>query len=414
MNTRRVVITGMGAVSPAGMGVSVLWERLIQARVCIGPLTRLDSAFFGLHVAGEVPSFAPERYMDKKEARRMDRFSQFAMAAAAMAVEQSGLDFAKIDSTRAGVIVGSGIGGMETIEREHEKLLKSDSPRVTPLLVPMIIGNMAAGNIAIRYGLGGICSCEVTACSSGTHSIGTAFRAIKHGYADVMLAGASEAPITALAVAGFLQLSALTTATDPLRASIPFDAERAGFVIGEGAGMLVLESLESAQQRGAEILGEIVGFGSTGDGYHMTAPRPDGQGAARAMRDAMLEGGIAPEQVGYINAHGTGTQANDGTETRAIKSALGEAASSVAVSSTKSCTGHLLGAAGAVEAILSVQALRDSWLPPTLGYRVPDPECDLDIVPNQGRFADIEYALSNSLGFGGHNATLAMRRYSGE
>lgn len=412
MVNRRVVVTGIGAVTPLGLTAQESWENVKKGVCGIGPVTLFDAEPYRAKLAGEVKGFAPENYMDRKEARRMDRFCQLAMAAAVQAMEDSGLDLEAIDRTRFATHIGCGVGGLGTTERESVNLDHGGPGKVAPLLVPMIIVDMAPGLIAMRYGLKGTCTSVVTACASGTNAVGDAFRMIKHGYADYCLTGGAEAAVTTLSFAGFTKIQALTERTDPMRASIPFDKERDGFVMGEGAGILILEERESALKRGAKIYGEIVGYGSTCDAYHMTAPDPDGAGAAAAMRQALHEAGIQPKQVGYINAHGTSTPPNDRVETIAIKAVFPEGGIPP-ISSTKSMTGHLLGATGAVEAIFSLQAMADSFLPPTIGFQVPDPECDLDIVPNEGRSAQIEYALSNSMGFGGHNAALLMRKEGG-
>ena len=346
----------------------------------------------------------------KKECKRLDRFEQLGLVAAHEAIEDSGLDLEKEDLERIGVIVGSGIGGLQSIETECIKLENGKSKRVSPFFIPMAIINLVAGNIAIKYGLKGPCTSVVTACATGTNSIGDAFRLIKHGYADVMVAGGAEAPITRIGIGGFNGMKALNTCNDPQKASIPFDKDRSGFVMGEGAGLLVIESLEHAQNRGAHIYAEICGYGSTCDAYHITSPIPDGSGAAKAMNDALKEGGITPDQVSYINAHGTSTQLNDKFETNAIKKVFGED-TKVPVSSTKSMTGHLLGAAGAIEAVICAKALEDGFIPPTIGYTTPDECLDLDYVPNVGRKQDLEYALTNSLGFGGHNAVLLLKKW---
>jgi len=408
---KRVVITGMGCVTPLGNDLNTFWENIKNGQCGIDEITRFDTENFEVKLAAEVKNFDPALYMDKKEARRMDLYSQYAVASAKMALNDSKLDLESLDKERFGVIVGSGIGGIGTIEKEHEKLLAKGPKRVSPLLIPMIIGNMAAGNIAIQFGAKGICSTVVTACATGSHAIGEAFNTIQKGRADVIIAGGAEASITPLSVAGFMTLQALNTAHDKKRASIPFDAERNGFVMGEGAGILILESLEHALKRGAKIYAEIVGYGATCDAYHITSPDPEGDGAARAMIEAMDEGGVKPEEVAYINAHGTSTPLNDKFETAAIKLAFKEAAQNVAISSTKSMTGHLLGAAGAIEGIVCVKAIEEGFIPPTIGYKKPDPECDLDYVPNIGRKQEIQYALSNSLGFGGHNASLLFKKY---
>lgn len=408
---KRVVITGMGCVTPVGNDLNTFWENIKNGQCGIDEITRFDTENFEVKLAAEVKDFDPSLYMDKKEARRMDLYSQYAVAASKMAVDDAKLDIESIDKERFGVIVGSGIGGIGTIEKEHEKMLAKGPKRVSPLLIPMIIGNMAAGNIAIQFGAKGICSTVVTACATGSHAIGEAFNTIQRGRADVIIAGGAEASITPLSVAGFMTLQALSTARDKKRASIPFDAERNGFVMGEGAGILILESLDHAIKRGAKIYAEIVGYGATCDAYHITSPDPEGHGAARAMIEAMNEAGVKPEEVAYINAHGTSTPLNDKFETAAIKLAFGEAAKNVAISSTKSMTGHLLGAAGAIEGIVCIKAIEEGFIPPTIGYEKLDPECDLDYVPNAGRKQELNYALSNSLGFGGHNASLLFKKY---
>jgi len=408
---KRVVITGMGCVTPLGNSVESFWENTKAGKCGIDKITHFDTEDFQVKLAGEVRDFDPSLYMDKKEARRMDLYSQYAVAAAKMAVDDSKLNLDSIVKERFGVIVGSGIGGIGTIEKEHEKMLQKGPRRVSPLLIPMIISNMAAGNIAIQFGARGICSTVVTACATGSHAIGEAFNTIQRGRADIIIAGGAEAGITPISVAGFSSLTALTLATDKYRASIPFDADRSGFVMGEGSGIVILESLEHAIKRGAKIYGEVVGYGASCDAYHITSPDPDGDGAARAMLEAMDEGGITPKEVSYINAHGTSTPLNDKFETAAIKLAFKEEAKNVAISSTKSMTGHLLGAAGAIEAIICIKSLGEDFIPPTIGYKNPDPECDLDYVPNVGRKCEVNYALSNSLGFGGHNASLLFKKY---
>jgi 3-oxoacyl-[acyl-carrier-protein] synthase II len=406
---RRVVITGMGAITPIGNNVEEFFNNVKAGKCGIDFIDVFDTEAYSVKLAAEVKNFDPKNYMDTKEARRMDRFSQFAMAAAKEAVEDSGIDINKINSERFGVIVGSGIGGLENIEKEVKTLNEKGPKRVNPLFIPMIITNMAAGNIAIKFGAKGICTNVVTACATGTHSIGEAFRSIKHGYSDVILAGGTEGSITPLAVAGFSALTALSNSKNPVRASIPFDKERDGFVLGEGAGILVVEEYEHAKARGAKIYAEIVGYGATCDAYHITSPAPGGEGGARAMLLAMEEAGITSKDVSYINAHGTSTPTNDRLETAAIKQALGEDAYKVPVSSTKSMIGHLLGAAGAVEAVICVKAIQDNFIPATIGLTVSDEECDLDYVPGTGRNAKISYAMSNSLGFGGHNATIVFK-----
>jgi 3-oxoacyl-[acyl-carrier-protein] synthase II len=407
----RVVITGMGAITPIGNDLNTFWNSIKNGECGIDFITAFDTENFTTKLAAEVKNFNPTDYMDFKEAKRMDRFSQLAVAAAKEAVEDSKMDLDSIDRERFGVIVGAGIGGIGTTEAQHTVLSEKGAKRVTPLLIPMIISNMAAGNIAIHFGAKGICTNVVTACATGSHSIGDAFRNIKHGYADVVLAGGTEASITPLSVAGFSSLTALSKSEDPKRASIPFDLERDGFVMGEGAGIVMLESLEHAKARGAKIYGEIVGYGSTCDAYHITSPAPDGEGGARAMKLAINEAGITATDISYINAHGTSTPYNDKFETAAIKTVLGEDAYKVPVSSTKSMTGHLLGAAGAVEAIVCLKAMEEGFIPPTVGLTTPDPECDLDYVPNVGRKSELKYTMSNSLGFGGHNATLVFKRW---
>lgn len=408
---RRVVITGMGAVTPIGNDVNEFWNNAKEGKLGIDFVTLVDKELIDVKIAAEVKDFDPETLIGKKECKRLDRFSQFALIAADEAIRNSGIDLEKEDLDRFGVMLGSGIGGFETIEAECSKLATGKSKRVTPFFIPMAIVNLGAGNVAIKYGLRGPCTSAVTACATGTNNIGDAFRTIKHGYADVMLAGGAEAAITRLAISGFHSMKALNSNNDPKRASIPFDKERSGFVMGEGAGVLILESLEHAVSRGANIIAELVGYGSTCDAYHITSPAPDGSGAARAMKDAISEAGIKSEEVSYINAHGTSTELNDKFETAAIKAAFGEAAYNVPISSTKSMTGHLLGAAGAIEAIICAKALEDGFIPPTIGYKTKDEELDLDYVPNVGRKKELEYALTNSLGFGGHNATLLLKKW---
>ncbi len=405
----RVVITGMGAVSPVGNNVSDMWDSMREGICGIGEITQFDTSNFKVKIAGEVKDFDPTLYIEKKEAKRMDRFCTLGLTAASEAAEQSGIaDFA---GDRLGVCVGSGIGGMNTMYTESVRLYEKGPLRVSPLFVPTMITNILAGHIAIKYKAYGSCTSIVTACATGSHSIGEAYRQIKHGYLDAAFAGGSEAAITPLGVAGFVNLSALCESNDPKRASIPFDKERSGFVMGEGAGILVLESLEHAKKRGAKILGEICGYGSTCDAYHITAPEQSGSGAAKAIEMALADGGVKPQEVGYINAHGTSTHYNDLCETEAIKKAFGDAAYKVKISSTKSMTGHLLGAAGGIEAIACVKAIQSGVIPPTIGYTVPDPELDLDYTPNKVVKADIKYAMSNSLGFGGHNASLLFKKF---
>ena len=407
---RRVVITGMGAVTPIGNNVKELWEGVREGRCGIAPITSFDSSPQKVHLAGEVKGLDITSRIPKAEARKMARFTQLGVIAALEAFEQSGITPENTDYDRCGVLVSSGIGSLPTIEEEHDRGRERGWDRVSPFFIPMSITNMAAGAIAIRLGLRGMCSCVVTACAGGTNAIGDAFRQIRDGYAEAMVCGGAESSITGLAVGGFTSMKALCETNDPDRASIPFDRERSGFVMGEGAGILVLEEYEHAKARGARILGEIAGYGATCDAYHITAPAPGGEGAARCMAQALADAGLAPEEIGYINAHGTSTPMNDKCETAAIKAVFGEG-SCPPVSSTKSMTGHLLGAAGGVEAIVTALALEEGFLPATIHYREPDPECDLDVIPNQGRKAQAEAALSNSLGFGGHNATLALKRF---
>ena len=411
---RRVVITGMGAVSPIGNTAEEMWQSAREGRCGIGPITHFDTTNHKVKLAGEVKDLDFTPYLDKKELRRMDLFSQYAMVAAIQACRDSGLDYEKIDPTRFGVDISSGIGGINTIETEYERGREKGFDRVSPFFVPMDISNLAAGNVAIKLGAKGMCTCVVTACAGGSNAIGDAFRMIRDGYQELMLAGGSEAAVTKLAIGGFTSMKALCESDDPTRASIPFDAERSGFVMGEGAGVLMLEEYEHARARGAKIYAEIVGYGATCDAYHITSPAPGGEGGARAMVEAVKDAGIQPEDIDYINAHGTSTSLNDKFETAAVKAAFGDHAYKLAMSSTKSMTGHLLGAAGAIEAIITARALQDGFIPATINYRTPDPECDLDIVPNEGRKAELRYAMSNSLGFGGHNASLVLKKYEEE
>ena len=415
MSKRRVVVTGLGAVTPIGNNVEDFWAGIREGKVGIGPITKFDTTDYKVKIAAEVKDFNAKDHMDPRAARRMDPFCQYAVTAAKEAFEDAGLDMEKEDADRVGVIVGSGVGGLMTMEEQVTKMNDRGPARVSPLFITMTIGNMAAGNIAIRYGAKGICENVVTACATGTNAIGDAFRQIKDGRQDVMFAGGAEAAICRIGIAGFTNLTALSKNPDPKDACKPFDKNRDGFVMSEGAGVLIMEELEHAKARGAKIYGEIVGYGSNGDAYHITSPLPDGSGAAKAMKLAMEEAGITPEQVSYINAHGTSTHANEIGETAAIRLALGEeTAYKVPVSSTKSMTGHLLGAAGAVEAIICVKAMQDNFLPATINYKTPDPECDLDVIPNEGRKVDnVEYVLSNSLGFGGHNAVLCFKKWQG-
>ena len=409
--SKRVVITGMGAITPVGHCVEDYWKSLKEGVVGIGEITQFDAAGYKATLAAEVKNFNAKEYMDVKAARRMERFSQFAVAAAMEAMKQSGMDMSKEDPYRVGLSIGSGIGSLPCMEKEERRLLDKGPSRVSPMMVPLMISNMAAGNVSIQLGLKGKSLNVVTACATGTHSIGEAYRSIQCGDADVMLAGGTESAICPIGIAGFASLTALTESTDPMRASIPFDKDRGGFVMGEGAGVLVLESLEHARARNACVLAEIAGYGATSDAFHITSPAEDGMGAARAMMFAMNEAGVKPEEISYINAHGTGTHHNDLFETRAIRLALGAAADHVPVSSTKSMIGHLLGAAGAVEAIACVKSVEDSFVHPTAGLMHPDGGCDLDYVPQIGRQMPVDIVLSNSLGFGGHNATLLFRKF---
>lgn len=408
---RRVVITGLGAVTPIGNTVPEFWTNVRKGTVGIGEITGFDTKDFKVKLAAQVKDFHGEEKMDAKAARRMELFSQYAVAAAKEALEDAGLDLTKEDLFRAGVIVGSGIGSLSTIEKEYTKILEGRANRVDPLMVPRMISNMAAGNISIQLGIRGKCTNVVTACASGTNCIGDAFRAIQYGDAEIMFTGGAESCICPTGIAGFQALTALSQETDPLRASIPFDADRKGFVLGEGAGILVLEELEHARKRSARIYAELVGYGATGDAFHITSPCEDGSGAARAMELAMQEAEAEPDQIGYINAHGTGTHHNDLFETRAIKRAFGEAAKQVTVNSTKSMIGHLLGAAGAVEAIVCVKTLQEGFIHQTVGTKETDAECDLDYTIGAPKQKKLDYAMSNSLGFGGHNATILMKRY---
>lgn len=402
----------MGAITPIGNDVESFWQALKDKTLGIGPITYFDTADFKCKLAAEVKDFDAKAYMDPKTARRMEPFSQFAVAAAKQALDQSGIDMEKEDPFRVGVSVGSGIGSLQAMERSEKKLLEKGPSRVEPLLVPLMICNMAAGNVAIQFGLKGKCINVVTACATGTHSIGEAFRAIQYGEADVMVAGGTEASITPIGIAGFTSLTALNTTDDPKRASIPFDKDRNGFVMGEGAGVVVLESLKHAKARGANILAEVVGYGATCDAYHITSPAEDGSGAAKAMEFAMKDAEIMPEQVDYINAHGTSTHHNDLFETKAIRLALGDQAEKVKINSTKSMIGHLLGAAGGVEFITCVKSIQDSYVHATLGLEEPGEGCDLDYTQGDGVEMNVNYAISNSLGFGGHNASLIVKKFT--
>lgn len=411
MTKRRVVVTGVGAVTPLGNDAETTWKNVIDGVSGVGILTRLNPDEYPAKVVAEVKDFNVEEFIDKKDARKMDRFTHYAVAASLMAVKDSGLEINDANSHRVGVWIGSGIGGMETFENQFETFLNKGYRRVSPFFVPMMIPDMATGQVSITLGARGFNSCTVTACATGTNSIGDAFKVIQRGDADAMVTGGSEAPISRMAMAGFCANKALSTNPDPKSASRPFDANRDGFVMGEGAGIIVLEELEHALARGAKIYAEIVGYGATGDAYHITAPAPGGEGGARAMKMALDDAGLKPEDIAYINAHGTSTDYNDKFETLAIKEVFGDHAYQLAVSSTKSMTGHLLGAAGGIEAIFTVLALKNSVLPPTINYETPDPECDLDYIPNKARNQEIKAAISNSLGFGGHNATIAFTKY---
>ena len=411
MTKRRVVVTGIGAVSPLGNTIEDTWAAIKAGKSGVGPLTRVDAEKFSAKVAAEVKDFDIEQYVERKEARKMDRFTQYALAAALMAHKDSGLEVNESNAERVGVWIGSGIGGMETYEQQFLTFQERGARRVSPFFIPMLIPDMASGQVSIYLGAKGPNSCSVTACASGTNSIGDAFKVIERGDADVMITGGAEAPIVNMAIAGFTANTALTTNVDPATASRPFDKNRDGFVIGEGAGIVILEELEHAKARGAKIYAEVIGYGATGDAHHITAPAPEGEGAARAMQMALDTAGVTPSKVDYINAHGTSTPYNDLFETQAVKTVFGEHAYKLAMSSTKSMTGHLLGAAGGVEAIFTVLALQEGILPPTINLHEPDPACDLDYVPNEARQANIDYALSNSLGFGGHNASLLFKKY---
>ena len=412
MSKRRVVVTGLGTVCPVGNDVETMWENIKNGVCGIDEITHFDTTDFKVKLAGEIKNLNVEDYINKKEAKRLDRFSQLAMIASKQAYEDARLNPEEIDANRFGIILSSGIGGLETIENEKEKGLKKGYERVSPFFIPMAIGNLAAGNVAIMLGAKGACLDIVTACAAGTNSIGEAFKYVRDGYADIMLTGGAEASITTLGIGGFSSMKALSTATDKNRASIPFDAERNGFVMGEGAGALVLEEYEHAKKRGATIYAEIIGYGVSCDAFHMTAPDAEANGAAACFKMALNDAQISADDIDYINAHGTSTPLNDKLETLGVKKVFGED-TKVMLSSTKGNTGHLLGAAGAVEAIITVKSLQDGFVPGTINYSQPDPECNLDIVPNQGRKQDIQYAMSNSLGFGGHNACIVLKKYAG-
>lgn len=412
MDRRRVVVTGLGTVNPTGLSVDESWDNIRNGRSGIGLISLFDTTGFKTKVAAEVKDFDPLKRIDKKSAKRMARFAQFAVYASDEALEDSGLlGDENVDKKKIGVLISSGIGGIDVIEHEHDRGKAKGFERVSPFFVPMSIANMASAQVSIAHGLKGMCSCVVTACAGGSNAIGDAFHRIRDGYEDAFICGGAEACITDLVVGGFASLKALSASTDPERASIPFDADRNGFVIGEGCGILVLEELEHAKRRGAHIYAEIVGYGSNCDAYHITAPAPDGEGAADCMQIALDDGGVKKDEVDYINAHGTSTHLNDLGETQAIKRVFGDRAYKIPVSSTKSMTGHLLGGAGAIEGVFTAKAVSEGFIPPTVGLKNPDPECDLDYVPNVGREAGIRYAMSDNLGFGGHNACIVFGKY---
>lgn len=413
MMKRRVVVTGLGAITPIGNNVNDFWAGIKEGKVGIGPITRFDASEYKAKIAAEVKGFVAKEHMDFKAAKRMELFSQYAVAAAKEALEDSGIDLSKEDPFRAGVIVGSGIGSLSQVETSYAKIMEKGPNKANPLMVPLMISNMAAGNVSIQLGFRGKCTNVVTACATGTNCIGDAFRAIQYGDADIMCAGGTESCICPTGVAGFAGLTALSTSEDPMRASIPFDKDRNGFVMGEGAGIVMLEELEHAKARGAKIYAEVVGYGATGDAYHITSPIEDGSGAAKAMQLAMEEAGVEPKDVEYINAHGTSTHHNDLFETRAIKSAFGDAAKDVVINSTKSMVGHLLGAAGGVEFITCVKSIEEGFIHQTVGTKETDEDCDLNYAIGAPVEKEIHYAMSNSLGFGGHNATLLIRKYEG-
>ena len=408
---RRVVITGLGAITPIGNNVEDFWNGIKEGKCGIDTITAFDVSNFKVKLAAEVKNYNPEEFLDKRASRRLDKFAQFAIIAAREAMKDSGINKENTDMERVGVFIGSGMGGLDTIEKENKVCFEKGYDRISPMYIPMVISNMAAGNVAIDLGLRGESFSIATACASATHSIGEAYRAIKHGYQDVIFTGGTEASITPTGIAGFTNIKALSQAEDKTRASIPFDKERSGFVMGEGAGVIVLEELEHAKKRGAKIYAELVGYGASSDAYHITSPAPDGEGGARAMKNAISDAHIEAKDIDYINAHGTSTHLNDACETQAIKTALGEKSKTVMVSSTKGHTGHLLGAAGAVEAIACIKAIEDEFVPATINYKVPDEECDLDIVPNKGRKQKINFAMSNSLGFGGHNSSIIFKKF---
>jgi 3-oxoacyl-[acyl-carrier-protein] synthase II len=410
---KRVVITGLGAITPIGKNLADYWDGLLQGRSGVGAVTLFDASEHACQIAAEVKNFDPHEYLDKKDAKRMDRFAQFGVCASIQAIADAQLEINELNADQVGVLIGTGVGGLRIMEAQNEILLTKGPKKVSPFTIPMMIANMAAGLTAIHTGAKGPNSCTVTACAAGSHAIGDAFRLIQGGYAQAMICGGAEAAVTPLSFAGFSSAKALSTRNDsPENASRPFDRDRDGFVMGEGSGILVIEELEQALKRGARIYAEIVGYGMTCDAYHMTSPIPGGQGATKAMELALADGNLNPNQVDYINAHGTSTQANDSNETKAIKKALGERASQITVSSTKSMTGHLLGGSGGIEAVATVMAIANDRVPPTINLENPDPDCDLDYVPNSSREQEVNVALSNSFGFGGHNVTLAFKKYS--
>ena len=408
---RRVVVTGLGSITPIGNNVENFWKGIKEGKCGIDTITSFDISNFKVKLAAEVKNYNPEEFLDKRASRRLDKFAQFAIIAAREAMKDSGITNENTDMERVGVFIGSGMGGLDTIEKENKVCFEKGYDRISPMYIPMVISNMAAGNVAIDLSLRGESFSIATACASATHSIGEAYRAIKHGYQDVIFTGGTEASITPTGIAGFTNIKALSQAEDKTRASIPFDKERSGFVMGEGAAMIILEELEHAKKRGAKIYAEVIGFGSTTDAYHITSPCPDGEGGAKAMIRAIEDSKITKEDVDYINAHGTSTHLNDSTETMAIKTAFGEASKKLMVSSTKGNVGHLLGAAGSLEALICVKAIENQLVPPTINYKVRDEECDLDIVPNEPRKANLNIVMSNSLGFGGHNASIVIKKY---
>lgn len=408
---RRVVITGMGSISSLGFSADELWQAIQSGKSGISKIENIQVDDLPTQVGAEIKNFDPADFLEKKELKRMDRFVQYAMAATKMAIEDAAIEFSTIDKERVGVMIGTGIGGIETIENQHTTLLEKGPHKISPFLIPMMLPNMAAGLVAIKYGLKGFSECTVSACASSTNAIGDAYKIIQRNSADMMIAGGAEAAMTKLALSGFCSMKAMTTNLDPSTASRPFDMERNGFVLGDGAGILIIEELQHALQRGATIIAEIVGYGATNDAYHITAPAEGGEGAARCMNLALEDANIKPQAIDYINAHGTSTPLGDKMETMAIKTVFQKHAYQLAVSSTKSMTGHLLGAAGGIEAIITASALKDGFLPPTINYKAKDPDCDLYYVPNEGKKASLTYALSNSFGFGGHNATLVLKAF---